>query len=205
MELASYLAGERWTDHPSCTHPLVASVARLVNDHTSDHARQRLATLVPDVIGLTSADLRVDALIVRRCAVVALPVVAPDRQRIIALFVLAAERVLDELDGRPAGTLSEESRAALAGAPQAAAWARNFEREIATSVTGFRRHGAPTAVRNAVLGIVHACAPYPDEILRDLLCAVIEEVASVVQPEPDREPFRGAGQLDVVGQLAGQP
>jgi hypothetical protein len=29
MELASYLAGERWSDHPACTHPLLASVARL--------------------------------------------------------------------------------------------------------------------------------------------------------------------------------
>ena len=26
MELASYLAGERWSDHPRCTHPLLASV-----------------------------------------------------------------------------------------------------------------------------------------------------------------------------------
>ncbi|WP_344829386.1 hypothetical protein [Nonomuraea dietziae] len=24
MELASYLAGERWSDHPACTHPLLA-------------------------------------------------------------------------------------------------------------------------------------------------------------------------------------
>ena len=34
MEMASYLAGERWSDHPKCTHPLVASVARMVNDNT---------------------------------------------------------------------------------------------------------------------------------------------------------------------------
>ena len=27
MELASYLAGERWSDHPSCTHPLLAALA----------------------------------------------------------------------------------------------------------------------------------------------------------------------------------
>ena len=31
------LAGERWSDHPACcTHPLLAAVARHVNDHTSD-------------------------------------------------------------------------------------------------------------------------------------------------------------------------
>ena len=52
MEMASYLAGERWSDHPKCTHPLVATVARLVNDNTSDDHRSRLAELIPSVIGL---------------------------------------------------------------------------------------------------------------------------------------------------------
>ena len=28
MELASFLAGERWSDHPACTHPLLAALAR---------------------------------------------------------------------------------------------------------------------------------------------------------------------------------
>ena len=46
MELASVLAGQPWSDHPSCTHPLLASVARHVNDCTTDAGRQRLATLI---------------------------------------------------------------------------------------------------------------------------------------------------------------
>ena len=53
MEFASYLAGESWSDHPRCTHPLLAAVARLVNDNTSDDGRQRLTGLIPSVIGLT--------------------------------------------------------------------------------------------------------------------------------------------------------
>ena len=48
MEMASYLAGERWSDHPACTHPLLAALARLVNDFSSDAARNRLAPLIPD-------------------------------------------------------------------------------------------------------------------------------------------------------------
>ena len=32
--------GRRWSDHPSCTHPLLAQVARLVNDLISDEGRQ---------------------------------------------------------------------------------------------------------------------------------------------------------------------
>ena len=56
MELAGFLAGERWSDHPACTHPLLARLARGVNDVTSDDARPRLAPLIPSVIGLTSTD-----------------------------------------------------------------------------------------------------------------------------------------------------
>nr|MBA2767588.1 hypothetical protein [Sporichthyaceae bacterium] len=46
MEMASVLAGERWSDHPRCTHPLLAELARLVNDSTSDAQRHRLAVLI---------------------------------------------------------------------------------------------------------------------------------------------------------------
>ena len=60
MEMASYLAGERWSDHPKCTHPLLAMVARLVNDNTSDDHRSRLTELIPSVIGLTTTDRRAD-------------------------------------------------------------------------------------------------------------------------------------------------
>src|SRR6266498_6021242 len=47
MEFASLLAGERWSDHPACTHPLLSAVARHVNDWTSDAGRPRLAPLIP--------------------------------------------------------------------------------------------------------------------------------------------------------------
>ena len=47
MELASLLAGERWSDDPACTHPLLALLARNVNDSTSDAGRARLAELSP--------------------------------------------------------------------------------------------------------------------------------------------------------------
>ena len=42
MELASFLAGEPWSDHPSCTHPLLASLARDVNDHVDPRTAARL-------------------------------------------------------------------------------------------------------------------------------------------------------------------
>ena len=89
MEFASLLAGERWSDHPACTHPLLAAVARHVNDHTSDAARPRLAELIPSVIGLTGEDLHIDARIALGSARLALPVAAAERQRVLAVLATA--------------------------------------------------------------------------------------------------------------------
>jgi hypothetical protein len=105
MEFASLLAGERWSDHPACTHPLLAAVARHVNDYTSDAGRSRLAELIPSVIGLTGDDLHIDARIALGSARLALPVVAAEGQRVLAVGVLSCERVLADLDGRPPGSL----------------------------------------------------------------------------------------------------
>jgi hypothetical protein len=128
MELASLLAGERWSDRPACTHPLLAAVARHVNDHTSNAGRQRLTNLIPSVIGLTGDDLHIDARIALGSATMALPVVAAGRQRVMAVSVLTCERVLAELDGRAVGALEDQSRLALAEVPHAADWAYQFTR-----------------------------------------------------------------------------
>jgi hypothetical protein len=175
MEMVSYLAGERWSDHPACTHPLLAALARLVNDHTSDAGRGKLVGLAPSVIGLTSTDPHVDVRIALRAAMTALPVVSEERQRVLAVAVLAAERVRCDLDGRPVDELSAPSRRALAEVPLAAHWARSFNRDLRTTAKGFHRHGAPNTVRHAVVGIAHACIPDPDAMLRDLLVGAIED------------------------------
>lgn len=47
MEAVSGFVGLPWSDEPVCTHPLVAHLARLVNDASSDDGRQRLARFVP--------------------------------------------------------------------------------------------------------------------------------------------------------------
>jgi hypothetical protein len=189
MEFASMLAGERWSDHPACTHPLLAAVARHVNDCTSDAGRARLAPLIPAVIGLTGDDLHIDARIALRSATMALPLVAAEWQRVMAVSVLACERVLAELDGRPIGALQEQSRSALARVPHAAEWADRFHRGArlsAPSAKRFRRQAAPSIVRNAVEGIAQACVPDPDGMLRDLLVQAIAECASWVGRDPER-------------------
>jgi len=173
------LAGVRWSDHPACTHPLLASLARLVNAHTSDAGRGELTGLVPSVIGLTSDDPRVNVQIALRAATAALPIAADDRQRVLAVSVLSAERVLDVLDGRPAGCLEERSRWALAQVPHAADWACSFTRELRSGSTSFHRYAAPTTVRYAVVAIAHACVPDRDGILRDLLAGAIRDCAQL--------------------------
>lgn len=183
MEMASYLAGERWSDHPACTHPLLASLARHVNDRTSDAARPRLAALIPSVIGLTSDDPRVDVRLALLCATTALPIAAEERQRVLAVALLTCERVLADLDGREPGQLSEATREAFAHAPLAARWAQRFAGQSRTTARAHRRHAAPHVVGYAVHGIAQACTTDPDAVLRDLLTAAIDQVrAATVEP-----------------------
>jgi hypothetical protein len=177
MEFASYLAGERWSD------PLLAELARSVNDCTSDQQRSRLAGLIPSVIGLTSQDVRVDARIALHCARVALPVVSAERQEVLAVSVIAAERVLADLDGRPADSMQEQSVRVLQQVPQATRWANRFIREAGLSPRGFRRHAAPTTIRCAVRGIAEACIPDPDTLLRELLTDAIRDTAAWCEEE----------------------
>jgi hypothetical protein len=179
MEMASYLAGERWSDHPSCTHALVASAARLVNDNTSDENRSRLADLIPSVVGLTTTDPRADVRIALRCATSALPVAPAERQNVMAVSVLASERALALLDGREPGALRPSSVAALETAPRAAAWAREFVGRFNASADEFQRSATPHIVRMAVESIVESAAPDSDEHLHALLVGVIEECAAV--------------------------
>jgi hypothetical protein len=182
MEFTSYLAGERWSDHPACTHPLLSELARQVNDFISDDARQSLAELAPDLIGLTGSDPRIDVRITLRAARTAVPVVSEDRQRIMAIAILSSERLAAMLAGHPDAPLSAESSQALALAPVAAAWANGYTRNLAISQRAFRRQAAPAVVRYAVQGIAHACIPDPDTLLHGLLVGAIEDCRSLTRP-----------------------
>jgi hypothetical protein len=186
MEYASFVTGEKWSDHPACTHPLLGELARQVNDFISDEARQALVELVPDMIGTTGADLRIDLRVALRAARTALPVVAEGRQQMMAAAVLTCERLLADLDGCPGAPLSQDSSDALALAPEAATWAHRYTRHLSISQRAFRRRTAPTIVRYAVQGIAHACIPDPDSLLHDLLVGAIKDCQTVHTTEPGR-------------------
>ncbi len=180
MEYASFLAGERWSDHPRCTHSLLAGVARDINDHTSDAGRSRLVPLIPTVIGLNGDDPRVDVGIAARCAAVALPVVAEARQRALAAGLLSTRRILISLDEQSssifdARILFDDVDEALSDAPHAMRWAEDFISRVQIDPKTFGRHSARSMVHVAVTGISEACIPDPDSMLHDLLYAVIED------------------------------
>ncbi|TDD46409.1 hypothetical protein E1263_36610 [Kribbella antibiotica] len=187
MEFASYLAGEPWSDHPSCTHPLLAGVARDVNDCTTDAGRSRLAPLIPSVIGLRPDDPHVVPRVTARCLQHALPVVSQERQYILAVALIVGERQLALLDGRPLDDLEPASRDVLESVPAATKWARSFTSRTHRGTPDYARRTAPRAVSCAVEGISQACVRNPDERLFDLLTAAIEETRSWV---PVAEPVR---------------
>jgi hypothetical protein len=202
MEYASYLAGEKWSDHPACTHPLLGELARQVNDFSSDEARQVLVEFVPDMIGLTGTDLRVDLHIALRAAQTALPVVAAERQQIMAVAVLTCERLRADIDGCPGAPLSQESGEALSLAPDAATWARRYTRNLCMSQRSFRRQAAPTIVRYAVQGIARACITNADALLHDLLAAAIDDCKRLQTPEVTRSDTRDGEVAILIGSAA---
>lgn len=92
MEYVSLLAGEPWSDHPGCTQPLLAAIARCVNDAVDEAHRQQLLPLAADLAGARNARPLITAGLVAHCVGAALryqpadpdlgPVLAIAQQRV---------------------------------------------------------------------------------------------------------------------------
>ena len=178
MELASVLAGERWSDHPACTHPLLAQLARQVNDNTSDADRQHLATLIPTVVGRRGDDdtwLSI-AVAVAACAILHVP---ESRQRALAGGLLQAEQLCG--DDPDLASTRRLARTALDDVPGAVAWVEQLGVRERISRKTFAKLSAPTMVRCAVDGIVATGSPDRDRQLRALL---VVGIAACPAPEP---------------------
>jgi len=180
MEFASYLAGERWSDHPACTHGTLAHLARMVNDRTSEVGRARLAPLIPTVVGLTSDDPLLDVLLAVRAASAALPVAAEERQRSQAVALHVALGALAERHDVLAAELRELAEVALHAAPAADAWAIQFIEEVGQGRAGMTVRQCRHIVTGAVDGIARACGGDPDERLVALLTAAVSDTGRFV-------------------------
>lgn len=172
MEFASFLAGERWSDHPSCTHPLLAQLARRVNDLIGDAGRQRLVPLIPSVVGRCGDDQTWVTLPVAVAAATILDV--PEKtQRVLAAGLLSAHRVCAEA-GPELEATGREAQAALELVPAAAAWAEQLPLPGRITRETFTGRSAPTMIRCTVDGIVASGTPDRDARLRALLELAID-------------------------------
>lgn len=185
MEFASFMAGEPWTDHPKCTHPLLASLARDVNDNLSDDGRSQIVTLIPTVIGLVGDDPLIDLTIAVHSATAALPVAAFERQKALAVGLLRCERELARqlLPADVSNALSAEIHAALAHSPHAEKWARSFAGQSWGKFQDFSRT-AQHIVHLSVSGIAAACLRDGDDRLRLLLQRCLDDVGQLVSTRP---------------------
>lgn len=180
MEFASFLAGERWSDHPACTHPLLAALARDVNDVTTDASRDRLMPLVSRVIGLHGDDPRIPSVIAMRAAAHALPVASLERQRALASGMLAM------LDERPDEKLATLADSVFEHAPDAKRWARTYLDRVGIRHRNNER-AAYAMVHTAVIGIALACIEDPDARLATLLTLAIEDVEAFIGTDQPQE------------------
>jgi hypothetical protein len=186
MEFASFLAGERWSDHPSCTDPTLATLARAVNDTVRDDRRGELVGDIPRVIGLRGDELRLGLVVALRAATMALPVASMERQRALAVGIIATRDALAESGiNRPRSQAGAER--ALAEVPDAATWAHAHLADWRARPGDLARHGCGAIVRTAALGIAQACIADPDTLLVAMLRAAIEDAEVFMaraMPEP---------------------
>lgn len=177
MEFASYLAGEPWSDSPQCTDPLLAHLARAVNDRLSDARRDEIAPEIPRVIGLRGDHRVIAPVVALRAAASALPVVSMARQHVLAVALLTLPRLVP--DGVAPDVL-DAVRRALAEVPEAERWAAEHVRKNPVRDRDLRRGAAPVAVQVATTGIAEACVDDPDGILIELLRQSISDVEEML-------------------------
>ncbi len=137
MEAIAFIAGEPWSDSPTCASPVIAAFLRTCNDSWNDDERQQLKRFILPLIGSAAspeteqrrAYLASDRA-VRVFAALALDAVGRADH---AQALRALEPVVDEATAaRAARAATEAARAARAAAraapeaaeaPEAAAWA----------------------------------------------------------------------------------
>jgi hypothetical protein len=179
MEFASYLAGERWSDHPTCTDPVLASLARGVNDNLSDARRDEIAMDIPRVIGLRGDDSIVGLVVALRAAIAALPVASMDRQHSLAIGILALRPALADR-GVEIPWLASAADRALADVPDAAAWAAKYLAAQTSKARNLHRTAAEAITRIAASGIATACIDDPDALLIATLADAISDVEALL-------------------------
>ncbi len=158
MELASVLAGEGWSDRPSCTHPVLAAAARSVNDLTTEAGLPQLVPLVPLVVGTDDPD--------------------PGHATRLALFCLEWVSDTDSSHRSALDCSWLTAELLLEVAPPAAVEARHTRQArelnvtLAPTLDTYARRAAPK-VAELVCQVIAETAAHPDAALREFLEALL--------------------------------
>jgi hypothetical protein len=185
MEYASYLAGQRWSDHPECTHPTLAALARLVNDLTSDGERSQLAPHIPSVVGLIGDDPRIPVIVSTIAAAAALPVASQTRQRALAAALVRCERLLDQWSGPEIDRARLRIRVAFMMTPGTEGWALDFLALTSLHISRPAELADDAVLRTAVIGIADACIPDADARLARVLGHAIDECRLILAAQTE--------------------
>lgn len=168
MELASYLAGERWSDAPRCTDPMLAALARMVNDSMSDAARPVLGPLVPAVVGIRDLPATFPGDLALLAVSHAIRDAASSHQHALAVGTL---RLLASERATASDVLRARARAALRDVPHARVWAEKFLGRVPVP----RRYSpAASVIELSVHALATACIPDADARLQRLLTEAVD-------------------------------
>jgi hypothetical protein len=187
MEYASVLAGERFSDSPRCTDPVLAAVARCVNDYSTDAARQRLAPLAGDLTTANGAGDDVRVRMVRRCLIAALRHTSGPRREVVVVALLGLDRAAaGHSHGWDDTMLSLDTEVALLGAGADAAAAAGYVADLPVCVDEHSRRALPVDIEMAISTIAQHAAD-ADEVLYRLLVECLDDYrAALAEAQPSR-------------------
>jgi len=175
MEYTSVLAGERFSDSPSCTDPVLAAVARAVNDYSGEAARQRIAPYAGDLTTTHGADVEVQLGIVRRCVLTALRTADGTRRHVLLVALLGLDRAAAGADeGWDRSMLSVDSELALLDNNGGVAEAAAYVAMLPVSVGEHAKRALGVDVELSVATIAES-AECADDVLFELFLECLDD------------------------------
>jgi hypothetical protein len=180
MEYTSVLAGERFSDAPRCTDPVMAAVARAVNDYSSDSGRQRIAPYAGDLTTAHGAGDDVQRGIVRRCLLTALRYADGSRRQVLLVALLGLDRAACGVTrGWDDSMLSLDTELALLRGDRGFADAAAYVAPLSVTTREHARRAYAVAVEMAVATIAESVdsSAMSDEALFDLFQECLEDYA----------------------------
>jgi hypothetical protein len=148
LEAASYLAGEPWSDHPTCVGEVIAALGRALNDGPFAQHLHLLVPYIPRIIGTRSTE-DVERRRGYRCADWAIHVAAPMALESAGLAEHAAT-----LRALPAVVDEETAARAADSAARAAAWAASAAAWAASAARAARAASAAEELRTSALALL---------------------------------------------------